>query len=67
MPEDRKTNINNLSIIWQGQSWSVITPRGEVMYRSTNKREAFNFAKNNIKHVSEVLPANDYLDEHFTE
>lgn len=67
MPEDRKTNINNLTIVWQGQSWSVISPRGDVIYRSTSKREAFNYAKYNLDYVSEVHPSEDYLDDDFDE
>lgn len=67
MPEDRKTNVNNLTIVWQGQSWSVITPKGSVIFRSVDKREAFDFAKDNFQHVSVSHPTDDYLDKDFKE
>lgn len=67
MPEDRKTNVNNLTIVWQGQSWSVITAKGEVIFRSTEKREAFEFARDTLSYVSSLQPANDYVDKDFKE
>jgi hypothetical protein len=67
MSEDRKTNINNLIIVWQGQSWSAIAPDGRVLGRFPDKREAFEFAKNNQRYVTKDMPANNYLDEDFIE
>jgi len=40
-----KTNINNLNIVWQGQSWSVITPSGDVIGRFKEKNDAIRFAE----------------------
>jgi hypothetical protein len=67
MPEDRKTNINNLVIVWQGQSWSTIAPDGRVLGRFLNKRDAFEFAKNNRRYVTEDIPVSNYLDKDFIE
>ena len=44
MPEDQKTNVNNLSIVWQGSSWSVLAPHGEVIERFNHKPDAIAFA-----------------------
>lgn len=42
---ERKTNINNLNIVWQGQSWSVIAPTGDVIARFKEKQDAIRFAE----------------------
>ena len=39
-----KDSINNLLIVWKGQSWSVITPTGEVLGRFQQKVRAADFA-----------------------
>lgn len=45
MPQDYKVSINNLIIVWQGSSWSVIAPDGTVLARFMDKRHAEDFAK----------------------
>jgi len=67
MPEDRKTNINNLIIVWQGQSWSTIAPDGRVLGRFPNKRDAFEFAKSNKRYVIDQMLVSNYLDKDFIE
>jgi hypothetical protein len=67
MPEDRKTSINNLIIVWQGQSWSIIAPNGEVLARCKEKRDAFEFAKGNTRHILYPESVTHYLDEDFIE
>ncbi len=44
MPQDYKTSINNLIIVWQGSSWSVITATGSVVGRFPEKYIAINYA-----------------------
>jgi hypothetical protein len=39
-----KDSINNLLIVWKGQSWSVLTPTGEVLGRFQQKVRAADFA-----------------------
>jgi hypothetical protein len=65
--EDRKTSVNNIVIVWQGQSWSAIAPNGYVLGRFPSKRLAFDFAKNNTTYISSDIPVDNYLDEHFIE
>lgn len=67
MPEDRKTSINSLIIVWQGQSWSIIAPDGEVLARCKDKRDAFEFAKGNTRYVGNRGSVTNYLDEDFIE
>lgn len=45
MPQDYKVSINNLIVVWQGSSWSVIAPDGTVLARFMDKRHAEDFAK----------------------
>jgi hypothetical protein len=46
MPEDHKTVINGLLIIWQGQSWSVIdSSSGYVLGRFPDENDARKFAR----------------------
>jgi hypothetical protein len=65
MPQDRKTTINNLIIVWQGQSWSVIAPDAVVLARFVNKFDAVRYAKANTDHISNS--ASDYVDDDFME
>jgi hypothetical protein len=59
MVMDRKTNINSLSIVWQGQSWSVIAPDGDVIARFKETREAVRYAESTIKHLKSNTRSND--------
>lgn len=58
----RKTNINNLIIVWQGQSWSVIAPNGLVLSRYKYKDEAETFAENIETYLASVYPEYDEDD-----
>jgi|GEM_PF-6830569 len=53
MPQDQKTSINNLLIVWQGSSWSVITARGKVLDRFKSKPHACSFARGIFDHLDE--------------
>jgi hypothetical protein len=44
----KKLIINNLTIVWQGQSWSVITPDGNVKARFPDKNDAINYAEQTL-------------------
>ncbi len=57
-----KTNVNNLNIVWQGQSWSVISPNGVVLARFKDKQEAKVFAGNIKEYLSGVYPEYDEDD-----
>lgn len=57
----RKTVINNLIIIWQGQSWSVIAPDGEVLARFPDQYEAMRYAETNLRYAAYYADAADYV------
>jgi len=42
-----KTVINNLKIVWQGRSWSVIAPSGGVLATFKDEAEAIKYAQQN--------------------
>lgn len=67
MVNDRKTNINNLTIVWQGQSWSAIAPDGVVLGRFKEKWDAVQFAKGNTKYIMTGKTPNNYADKDFIE
>jgi hypothetical protein len=67
MPQDRKTNINNLTIVWQGQSWSIIAPNGIVLGRFIEKWDAVQFAKGYTKFVALDSEPENYADKDFIE
>jgi hypothetical protein len=60
---DRKTNINNLNIVWQGQSWSVIAPDGQVIRRFKEKYEAIQFAQNTSEYVEKESSNTNYTGQ----
>lgn len=47
MATSKKLTINNLLIMWQGQSWSVVAPDGSVIARFPDKHVAIKFAEQN--------------------
>lgn len=52
MPQDQKSSINNLIIVWQGSSWSVIAPDGRVLFRHYSKHVAIDFAEDEFSYSS---------------
>ena len=52
MPQQYKTCINNLLIVWQGSRWCVIAPNGEVLARFMDKYMAEAFAGADIQYAS---------------
>jgi len=61
----RKTVINNLIIIWQGQSWSVLAPDGEVLGRFPDKDEAIRYAESNTYYVHNHTTTDGVFDGFF--
>lgn len=53
MPQDWKTNINNLVVVWQGSSWSVIAPDGHVLFRHWSKQDAYEWAEQCVDYASD--------------
>lgn len=45
MASSKKLIINGLTIVWQGQSWSVIAPDGNVKARFPDKNDAIEYAE----------------------
>ncbi|MDX1995063.1 MAG: hypothetical protein SF029_21965 [bacterium] len=58
MPQDYKTSRNNLVIVWQGQSWSVVAPDGTVVGRFKWKPYAISFAESNFDYCNHVASLN---------
>lgn len=55
MSEDKKTIINKLLIVWQGQSWSVISSEdGSVLARFKYRDDALKYANDKGKSISET-------------
>jgi|GEM_PF-5908050 len=54
MPQDQKSSINNLIIVWQGSNWSVIAPDGRVLFRHYSKHVAINFAEDELSYSSSI-------------
>lgn len=56
----RKHSVNNLIIVWQGQSWSVIAPDGQVVARFKDKEDATSFALGKRDFSAQEIP--EYKD-----
>ncbi len=56
-----KTSINNLLIVWQGQSWSVLAPDGSVLARFKEKPHAIKYAQGNIDFNNEIYSTYENL------
>jgi hypothetical protein len=51
MPQNQKANVNNLVVVWQGQSWSVVAPDGKVLFRHWSKDIAMDWASQNFQYA----------------
>jgi hypothetical protein len=61
MANNQKTVINNLVIVWQGSSYSVIAPPdGTVLFRHTLKEVAIDWARGETKYTSNQYKPYDY-------
>lgn len=52
MAQDWKTSVNNLIVVWQGSSWSVIAPDGYVLFRHWDKNTAILWAQQTHDYAS---------------
>ena len=73
MASSKKLIINNLTIVWQGQSWSIITPDGTVKARFPDKNDAIRYAEQTLDFkerkisLDELMPLQMNGEEYVTE
>lgn len=51
MPQNQKASVNNLVVVWQGQSWSVVAPDGKVLFRHWSRDTAMEWASQNFQYA----------------